>query len=418
MFIHRFTALVLLFLLAACGGGGSGGGGGGRDALSGDGVTQPASQYAGTWRGTFSGTDSGSWEARVDLNGRITATGRSRNAGAFTATGRVSPAGEFTMTASGGTTTGARFTGMVGSDGNVAGGWTNVLAGGAFSGEQITVDNRVASQQITGSFPGFGSLQPNRVITIPAGDAIQGSFATTASGAVTGSFGFGAVSANLELTTDERAAPRAVALTSGGRQFALDPASDGTQFLPGTARLNILTWLRTTDGRNTVFTLTPAGPGDFDYLGFGFWEDAAVGGTSTLVGAAAFGAPTAASAMPRTGRAVYRGAMTGFYATRGEPHQRVGAAVRMAVDFQRQRIDFATQRTSAGTDRALPALDMTGEVSIDGARFAGTAATAGGLRGPVRGRFYGPGAVEAGGILDLVRDDTERLTAAFGARRD
>lgn len=421
MLIRRFTTIALLALLVACGGGGGGSGGGGsgeRGSPSTSGVNQPASPYAGTWQGTFGGTDSGSWEARVDQNGRITATGTSRQVGTFRATGTVSPAGEFSMTASGAANTGATFTGSISRDGIVSGGWTNARAGGSFSGRQITADNRLAGDQIVGSFRGFGSFQPNRVLSIPAGDAIQGNFATTAGRAVTGSFGFGTVSADLRLTTDGQAAPRAARLTSGGRQFDFDPATDGSRFIPGNPQINLLTWDRPSGGRNTFLVLAPSDLRSFEYLAFGFWQDAPVGGSTMLVGAGAFGAPTAASAVPRSARATYRGFLAGFFATSGRAPAVVDADVRLDVDFQRQRIDFSTRRTNAGTPQPLPELDMTGQLAINGARFSGTAATVTGLQGPIIGRFYGPGAVEAGGVFDVTRGATERLTGAFGTKRD
>jgi hypothetical protein len=88
--------------------------------------------YAGTYSGTFSGTDSGVWTATIDSSGVITGTGTSLQVGGFSVSGQISTSGASTFSPSGGTSTGATFTGNIDVyTGTMSGTWSNSSSGGS-----------------------------------------------------------------------------------------------------------------------------------------------------------------------------------------------------------------------------------------------------------------------------------------------
>lgn len=88
--------------------------------------------YAGTYSGTFSGTDSGVWTATIDSSGAITGTGTSSQVGLFSVSGQISTSGASTFSPSGGTSTGASFSGSIDvATGTMSGTWSNSSSGGS-----------------------------------------------------------------------------------------------------------------------------------------------------------------------------------------------------------------------------------------------------------------------------------------------
>jgi len=94
------------------------------------------------------------------------------------------------------------------------------------------------------------------------------------------------------------------------------------------------------------------------------------------------------------------------------------ANVVLDANFGSRSLGFASSNTTLnGT--AAPRLDLTGTLTYaPGGSFSGTLRSAGGtLSGSADGGFYGPRAEEAGGTFSLKSGGAERLTGAYGAKR-
>ncbi len=157
-----------------------------------------------------------------------------------------------------------------------------------------------------------------------------------------------------------------------------------------------------------------------EHLMFGVWQNPLSGkilDRYALLTATAQGTITPAAAVPAAGTASYQGAATGFLVTADGAVRDVSAEVTLAADFAAQSLAFTSGAAQELETSVLrPELATTGTLAIDSNRFSGTGTAANGWRGPIDGRFFGPEAEEAGGVLELRGGSrVERYVAAFGA---
>ena len=169
---------------------------------------------------------------------------------------------------------------------------------------------------------------------------------------------------------------------------------------------------------NTLRLADPNADGrNWNYQTFGIWER--VNDGDRRIGVLSAGAETAAGAVPAGGSptAQYNGEMIGWrQSSAGAGSGMVGADVRLDTDFSSISLQTTGTETIAddGSRAAAPQLDLNGTGSVSGSRYSGN--LTGSASGDFTGRFYGPGAEEAGGTLRAVAG-SETITGSFGARR-
>lgn len=169
---------------------------------------------------------------------------------------------------------------------------------------------------------------------------------------------------------------------------------------------------------------------NLDYVKFGTFAEEGQGGYQYLVGER-----TAAADLPK-GNAHYRGTWNGvIYSkdnhTGGESPNNTAGGTRSLfdVDFSAKTINGKLIAEDGLDDR--PMLTLSGELESNG--FSGRAktgetgfnldknSTAGGtvvhLDAPFSGGFYGPQAVELGGIVHSAQADKDKVSITFGAKR-
>jgi hypothetical protein len=129
------------------------------------------------------------------------------------------------------------------------------------------------------------------------------------------------------------------------------------------------------------------------------------------VEALSFGVPTTANDMPTTDTATYNGFMDGYYANGANKIWSLTGSTNLTADFAAAKITGEVNNISAlgsfGTSNF-------GNISINddvvGDTFSGTASSAGlngvipgntPLSGSTFGQFYGPSAVEVGGVIRM-----------------
>ena len=164
----------------------------------------------------------------------------------------------------------------------------------------------------------------------------------------------------------------------------------------------------------------------WEYQTFGAWETGRTT-TSATVGAASVGSATSYAGIPTTGTGTYSGVSGGVYVDSSGGVNFTKSTVTLTTDYANKSIAFVTASTSSvNTTKGLSAtaitrtnLDLTGTLSWSSSNsFSGTVANASGtsLSGNAYGRFYGPAAVEAGGVFSVkTASGVERYIGAFGA---
>ena len=160
------------------------------------------------------------------------------------------------------------------------------------------------------------------------------------------------------------------------------------------------------------------------YQTFGLWETGLDTGRGT-VGATSVGAETAASAIPTTGVATFKGVSGGIYLNAtGTKDYITASALTADVDFLSRTIDLKTaETTKLDSVTGIPVLDanlnMTGTLRYTPTvnSFTGTVASTGGLTGTSTGQFYGPDAQELGGVFSLTGAGMENYAGGYGAKK-
>lgn len=177
-----------------------------------------------------------------------------------------------------------------------------------------------------------------------------------------------------------------------------------------------------TDTGVTIILRDPAEMG-WNYQTFAYYNDIKNNITHAYQ---SVGTETAASAMPTSGTATYKGATAGHYVS-GSSARQLTADVNAVVDFSKKLVRFATHNTqlhsAANGIRVTPDkaddLNMTGNGSWkSGNQFIGTVKASNGMSGDLNGKFYGANAAEIGGTYGLKNAaNTEQLIGGYGAKR-
>lgn len=177
-----------------------------------------------------------------------------------------------------------------------------------------------------------------------------------------------------------------------------------------------------TDTGVTIILRDPAEMG-WNYQTFAYYNDIENNITHAYQ---SVGTETAASAMPTSGTATYKGATAGHYVS-GSSARQLTADVNAVVDFSKKLVRFATHNTqlhsAANGIRVTPDkaddLNMTGNGSWkSGNQFIGTVKASNGMSGDLNGKFYGANAAEIGGTYGLKNAaNTEQLIGGYGAKR-
>jgi hypothetical protein len=163
----------------------------------------------------------------------------------------------------------------------------------------------------------------------------------------------------------------------------------------------------------------------WDYQTFGIWETGRGTGSGTA-GAISVGATTSSASMPTTGTATYSGYSGGAYVNSSGADFLTRSTVTMSTDFANRTIAFSTGSTVRVSTSALTTpindsnLNLSGNLSwsAGSSAFNGTISTTGGMTTVVNGNFYGPSAVEAGGVFyGRAATGVESYIGAFGANR-
>jgi len=177
------------------------------------------------------------------------------------------------------------------------------------------------------------------------------------------------------------------------------------------------------DGSVRSLTILDVASGGFNYMLLGLWEYASAAvATSTSGQAFVVGSATRPSEIPVTGTASYSGVMVGRYAD-GAALWTATASASATADFANRSVAFSTANTQIANQavtQAAPTLNLSGTLTYPAAtnNLAGTLSTTGGLTGPSAARFYGPAAVEVGGVF-FVKDaaNTKQMTGFFGLKQ-
>lgn len=156
----------------------------------------------------------------------------------------------------------------------------------------------------------------------------------------------------------------------------------------------------------------------WNYQTFGVWTNGA------YAEAASAGSVSPASAIPASGSATFNGKLAGLYVSPAGVGSVAAADVRVDADFSARSLSLASIGTTTTRDfaaaTATPDLNLSGTLTYAPGNnaFAGTITSASGMSGTSKGRFYGPGAQELGGVFAVRSAGTaESFTGAYGAKR-
>lgn len=174
------------------------------------------------------------------------------------------------------------------------------------------------------------------------------------------------------------------------------------------------------------------------YSTYGIWANVTVGSApaprpglspaTTGGGVVAYGVQTTEATMPISGKGRYSGHLAGFFAVPGTFGTISDGDVQFEVDFASLTV-AGTIRNITGVKGRTPnptlAPERLNDIALSGVFRNGTAtalATPGvtydlqGASGTLSGQFYGPGAVEAGGSINMTGPGT-MLQGAFAAKQ-
>ena len=253
------------------------------------------------------------------------------------------------------------------------------------------------------TFTGFSTLKPGTTTVVKG---VGREVSVDANGKVSDFSSAGPVQA--KLTTDKDGEPLSLTLERSSGAITIDTKSGTIE----DEEAFVLAY--SNDLKKGIILAGPEGNG-FEYQTFGAW--AADEGTKASVGAFSIGAETDASKVPTSGTATFTGRAAGIYVDGAGNPDAVVARATLNADFANKTIDFRTSGTESATEAARSDLDLNGKLTYSSGAIAGDVATAGGLKGNVEGRFYGPAAEEVGGTFALSGNSGERFGGGFGASR-
>lgn len=155
-----------------------------------------------------------------------------------------------------------------------------------------------------------------------------------------------------------------------------------------------------------------------DYTTFGRWREFDSAGIDAFTDGAAFfaGVPTnSLSAMPTTGSATYTGSASGQALAQNRSFvTALSGSMSATADFNANQLDLDFTLTRLSTAEFWGSVDAN-DLSIAGDSFSGDGVTSSlGHTGSASGRFFGPDAVELGGVIEL-ESDLSVLQVGFGA---
>tara|TARA_B100000287_G_scaffold16706_1_gene16783 strand:- start:1473 stop:2411 length:939 start_codon:yes stop_codon:yes gene_type:complete len=183
-----------------------------------------------------------------------------------------------------------------------------------------------------------------------------------------------------------------------------------------------LTLVRSNDLTKIGFASDPAIM-NHNYNTFGIWANGINTGSGRF-GAISVGVRTNPASIPSSASANFYGGLGGIAVDELGEWWLAAADLRVLVDFGRRTLDFYSSNTILSEDGVsflrYIGLDLRGRLSynsgsssFDGNLFI----TNTNIRGPAKGRFYGPNADELGGVFDLKGSGLSRFTGSFGANR-
>lgn len=168
---------------------------------------------------------------------------------------------------------------------------------------------------------------------------------------------------------------------------------------------------------------------NLDWASYGVWSSIQVnpltGGEFFTGEALSFGVLTPLTDMPTTGGATYNGFMDGFYVNAAKESFGIRGNADMTATFNTGVISgqfntIVTTPISAGVPApGVPFGDINFSASISGNNFSGSASSSGisaPMNGTVQGSFYGPAAVEAGGVFRITGGG-EHAVGGFAVRQ-
>lgn len=176
------------------------------------------------------------------------------------------------------------------------------------------------------------------------------------------------------------------------------------------------------DGSSGIIAADPAA-NNFEYQTFGLWGTSRETNNQTngRFGLYSVGSETAAADIPASGTATFKGtAAAQWIDAQGDDQDVMTADTTLRANFADRSVRFNTTNSDLGLREGLqPELDMNGTLHYPSGsnKMSGTVRTAGGMSGTADGRFYGPGAQEAGGVFSLRGRGNEVLDGGFGAVR-
>lgn len=164
--------------------------------------------------------------------------------------------------------------------------------------------------------------------------------------------------------------------------------------------------------------LLPGAASGFDYASYGVWHyenNWCVGAVCNffhVAEALSIGILTDAGDLPPTGMGTYTGRMAGRFTDAGTslgPDEFYGDA-EVTADFSNGAV------TGAFTNISITELSggIDFNASMSGNNYSGSA-SGGGMQGPMTGSFYGPNAIETGGVFEI-SDGTQTAVGAFAAK--
>ncbi|WP_162912954.1 transferrin-binding protein-like solute binding protein [Rhodospirillaceae bacterium SYSU D60014] len=229
----------------------------------------------------------------------------------------------------------------------------------------------------------------------------------------------------------------------GARKASITPLADGmrlkvenfmdVEFRDGshrTVKNGVVTYTKNVSGREVVLQLYGVLAG-LDYMELGAWAISNGGPTDLEVGigVGVGGYETRPSDMPTSGTATYTGKMVGVAVdSTGDAYDLLGNAA-MTADFGSGNVSgnfTGTTATNVETLASSPWNDVNfgGTIAAGSNDFSGTTSVGGANTNPggladdasgvVGGKFFGPGADEAGGAWTLEDSSGNVATGAFG----
>jgi len=174
--------------------------------------------------------------------------------------------------------------------------------------------------------------------------------------------------------------------------------------------------------------LSPPAPA-WNYQTFGYWL-VITSGTTRMAGAISFGSPTPIAGIPAGGTATYTGLSQGTYIDQAGVTWTESAQMQSTANFAMgtRSVSFSTSGTTisntASRTQAAPGLNLNGLLSIapNSNQFTGVVTAPGGggassMSGGATGQFYGPNALEIGGVYSLKGLGTQTMLGGFGGKQ-